>query len=131
MLDKERQRCPWCPSPQGCTSCSLTGDDPNNFVLIPKSIADAERQQAVDLVNRQRHATIRRWAMLSALLLGMLIAVLVFLVFFATSTLGAQAQQVDSEAMAVLSYRGACSRSSLPSSCSRCCPAARTSGESA
>lgn len=115
MLDEERQRCPWCPNPEGCTSCSLTGDDPNNYVLVPKSIADAEREAAVELVHEQRRVAVRRWAMLAALLLGMLIAAIGFLVVFAASELGAQVQQADDDAVALLGYRGACSRSSPPS----------------
>lgn len=74
-MSEERQRCPWCPKTNGCSSCSLSGDDPNSYVLIPKSMANAQADAAVERAREDNQKIIRKWALLSSLLTGMLMAV--------------------------------------------------------
>lgn len=63
MLEPEKKRCPWCPNPKTCSGCSLSGDDPEHYVLVPQSMV-RERVRKVQ----------RRWLTIASALLGMLLA---------------------------------------------------------
>ncbi len=62
-----RRKCPWCAEPEGCRSCSFSGDDPSTYVLVSEAYAS----------ERVRAATSRsRWVIA---LLGGAVAALVAL----------------------------------------------------
>jgi pyruvate-formate lyase-activating enzyme len=63
MFEPERKRCPWCTNPEACSGCSLSGDDPEHYVLVPQA-----------QVKEQLRKVRRRWATAVSVLLGMLLA---------------------------------------------------------
>jgi hypothetical protein len=56
--EPSRKRCLWCPNAEGCSSCSMSGDDPRSYQLIPLTMVDeqldsarrSERQKWVGIV---------------------------------------------------------------------------------
>lgn len=72
MIGEEpKRKCPWCPNPEGCTSCSISGDGDSNvrsYTLVPLSMVDR-------MLTKAR----RRWMIAVAGLTGALLASLVVL----------------------------------------------------
>jgi hypothetical protein len=60
-----KKKCPWCPKPGGCSSCSISDGSGNlrTYTLVP--LADADR-----VLQKTR----RRWLTVVAGLIGALIA---------------------------------------------------------
>lgn len=50
----KKKRCLWCPEVEGCSSCSMSGDNPRNYQLVPLSMVDEQ----LDLVRRKER---RKW----------------------------------------------------------------------
>jgi len=65
-----KKRCPWCPNPEGCSSCSVSGDDESedrrSYTLVP--LASVDR-----MLDRIR----RRWMILVSVLTGALLGAMV------------------------------------------------------
>ena len=64
MYERRKKKCPWCPEPNGCEGCSLTGEEPGNYKLLPETFVNRK-------IRKERH----RWLLLTSALAGGFIAV--------------------------------------------------------
>lgn len=67
------KKCPWCPNPEGCTSCSISGSGSGNrrsYTLVPLTTVDR-------MIDKARQKAKQRWLLLVSVLTGALVAALI------------------------------------------------------